>query len=249
MQNFNSTKRPVIGIACDLEARSTFYKLPLSYRQAVENAGGLPILLPATDADAVQDQYIGVIHGLMLPGGDDLDSQLYHQTAHSKNIESHPLRQQFDMAMLRKCEEAGIPILAICMGCQTLNVMRGGDLIQYLPEFARHGAVPHAADPAVTTSRNAWHKVQFKSGSKLAGVYQQTEIEVNSRHRQAIGTLGTNLRLSASAPDGIIEAVEDVSLPFCIGVQWHPENLTAHPGDRLFAAFIGAAAQYAGFGA
>lgn len=247
MPNFNSTTCPVIGIACDLEAGSTFYKLPLTYRQAVETAGGLPILLPATDRESVQHEYINMIHGLLIPGGDDLDPHLYGQVPHPKNIESHTLRQRFDMAMLRGCEKVGVPVLAVCMGCQTLNVVRGGDLIQYLPEYDRAGAICHAADPAENGSRNTWHPVEIASASKLSAVYQLTRMEVNSRHRQAIGTLGKNLRLSAWASDGIIEAVEDVTLPFCVGVQWHPENLTTPPGDRLFTAFIGAAAHYAGY--
>lgn len=237
--------RPIIGMTCDLEAGSGYYKLPLPYRQAVEMAGGLPILLPATDNEAVQTQYIRIIHGLMLPGGDDLCPHLYHQRPHPKTIVSHELRQHFDMAMLRRCENVRMPVLAICMGCQTLNVARGGDLIQYIPEWLRTNPIPHQADPPQAGSRNTWHTVDIAHGSKLAAVYSQNQLEVNSRHRQAIGKLGQNLKLSAWASDGIIEAVEDVMLPFCIGVQWHPENLTGTPGERLFASFVQAAAEFA----
>ena len=248
MPNFNNTNRPVIGIACDLEAQSSYYKLPLTYRKAVEDAGGLPILLPATDNESVQMQYINIIHGLLLPGGDDLNPRLYHQVPHPTLIESHELRQRFDMAMLRACEKSGTPVFAICMGCQTLNVVRGGDIIQYIPEVSRAKPIPHVADPGKTGDRNTWHTVDIEPGSRLAAVCSLTQMEVNSRHRQAIGTLGKNLRLSALASDGIIEAIEDVGLPFCVGVQWHPENLTGQPGERLFAAFVEAAARYARHG-
>ena len=238
--------RPVIGIACDLENHSGYYKLPITYRVAVEKAGGLPLLLPSTDHPTVRNDYLNLVHALLIPGGDDLDPQLYHQQPHPRTRESDRLRQNFDLAMLAACEKMAMPVLAVCMGCQTLNVLRGGDLIQYSPEHVRPNPLPHAADPATSGDRNAWHQVEIEPAGRLADICGRSCMEVNSRHRQGIGRLGKNLRLSARAPDGIIEAVEDVALPFCIGVQWHPENLTGPAGDRLFDGLVQAAADYAG---
>lgn len=239
------TFRPIIGIACDLENNSSYYKLPITYRLAVEKAGGLPVLLPATDHPEVRSGYLNLIQALLLPGGDDLDPQLYHQEPHPRTRESDRLRQKFDLAMLAACEKIAMPVLAVCMGCQTLNVLRGGDLIQYIPEYPRLHSLPHSSDPAISGDRNAWHQVEMEPAAKLTSICGQSRMEVNSRHRQGIGRLGKNLRLAAWTADGIIEAIEDVSLPFCIGVQWHPENLSGPAGDRLFNALVQAAADYA----
>lgn len=244
MRSNKSKTRPVIGITCDLELASKHYELPISYRAAVEKAGGLPVLLPATDDLDVREAYLNLIDGLVVPGGDDLDPELYHQHPHPKTRLSDPLRQRFDLALLAACENTAMPILAICMGCQSLNVQRGGDLIQFIPEHARDNPVPHTAEPG-SNDRNAWHEVNMASGGKLAAICGHTRMQVNSRHRQGIGRLGRNLRLSAWAIDGIIEAVEDATMRFCVGVQWHPENLTGPAGEMLFEALITAARDHA----
>ncbi len=236
--------RPLIGISCDLDNQSRHYELPVAYRQAIETAGGVPLLLAPTDVAETLDRIFDVIDGLLIPGGNDLDPALYRQPPHPKTIPMDPLRQRFDLALLKGAQNIALPTLGVCLGCQTINVMRGGTLIQYVPEYDRQNAVPHAGDRANLTDRNAWHNVSIFAKSRLAEVFQKESLQVNSRHRQALDEIGDGLTITARASDGIIEAVEDPSLPFFLGVQWHPEGMHDESADRLFGALIRAAQSF-----
>ena len=235
---------PVIGISLDNQAADQsrpVYELPAAYPQAIESAGGIPVLLPHTHDPVLRDRYMEIIDGLLIPGGDDLDPALYGQTPHPKTRRLDPLRQTFDLAMLALAECQNMPVLGICFGCQAMNVQRGGTLHQYIPDLPRDIPVAHAGNAANTTDRNAWHSVTLAVPSHLSAILNCDQAMVNSRHRQGIDRLGAGLAVSAISPDGLVEAIEDQSLKFWIGVQWHAEGLNDPPHPELFKAFVAAA--------
>ena len=237
--------RPIIGISLDNQAADQsrpVYELPMAYPLAIEKAGGIPMLLHHTRDSALQDAYMQVIDGLLIPGGDDLDPSLYGQPPHPKTRRLDSLRQFFDLSMLASAQSRNMPVLGICFGCQAMNVQRGGTLHQYIPDVPRDLPVAHAGNPANTTDKNAWHSISITPQSHLRAILSCDQATVNSRHRQALDRLGTGLKVSAISPDGIVEAIEDSSLKFWLGVQWHAEGLDDPPHPELFKAFVAAAA-------
>jgi putative glutamine amidotransferase len=243
------SSRPIIGISLDTQDADQFsrkgivYELPAAYALAVEMAGGVPMLLHHTGDSALRDAYMRTINGLLIPGGNDLDSSLYGQAPHVTSRRLDPRRQAFDLAMLALAQKWNLPVLGICFGCQAMNVHRGGSLHQYIPDLRRNPNVLHAGNPANTTDKNAWHSVAIAPQSHLHAILNAAELKVNSRHRQAIDRLGASLRASAVSPDGLVEAIEDDSMKFWIGVQWHAEGLRDPPHPQLFQAFVAAAAE------
>ncbi len=236
---------PVIGISPDNQAADQphpVYELPSAYALAIEKAGGIPILLPHTANPATQAAYMHLIDGLLIPGGNDLDPSLYGQAPHPTLRRLDSLREKFDLAMLTLAQARNMPVLGICLGCQAMNVRRGGSLHQYLPEVPRDQSIRHTGNPADSTDKNAWHSVSLSQGSKLRAILKCDQLTVNSRHRQAVDRLGMGLTACAASPDGVMEAIEDNTMKFWIGVQWHAETLTDPPHAELFNAFVAAAA-------
>ena len=237
--------RPIIGISLDNQAADQpdpVYELPTAYSLAIEKAGGIPLLLHHTADPAMQTAYMGIIDGLLIPGGNDLDPSLYGQAPHPTMRRLDSLRQVFDLAMLALARDRNMAVLGICFGCQAMNVQRGGSLHQYLPEVRRDNPIAHAGNPADSTDKNVWHGVSLVRHSRLRAILKCDQAAVNSRHRQAIDRLGTGLSASAMSPDGLVEAIEDDSLKFWLGVQWHPEALADPPHPELFRAFVDVAA-------
>jgi putative glutamine amidotransferase len=195
--------------------------LRLSYTQAVQEAGGLAVVLPAhgylDDTAALLDR----LDGLLFSGGPDLDPGLYGQGPHPLLGPDVDRRSdEYELALLRGAAERDLPILAICRGMQALNVSRGGTLRQHLPDVT---ALDHLQrhEPFV-----AAHPVVVSPGSLLHRVAQATELPVNSFHHQATDAIGAGLEVCAQAPDGTVEALCDPAARFCLGVQWHAELLT-----------------------
>ncbi len=212
------------------------------YEAAVREAGGEPwVLDPAADDPAEVARRAGA---LLLAGGDDVEPARYGATAHPASVPAEPGRDAYELALLREADHVDLPLLAICRGMQVLNVARGGTLIQHLPD--RTGADdPHR----LTTSRTApAHVVEIAAGSLLqrllaeAGGPSILTVTVNSRHHQAPERPGAGLVVTATAPDGVIEALEDPRRRFWLGVQWHPENFWRTGTFRgLFAGLVQAA--------
>ena len=150
-------------------------------------------------------------------------------------------RQAFDLAMLALAEQFNLPTLGICLGFQLMNVQRHGTLVQYLPDVAGAAPINHAADPDKLLRYDARHPVQPAAGTRLAALFGTGPLMVNSTHRQGVDQLGHGLVPSACAPDGLVEAIEDPTLAFWMGVQWHPERMPAQPQLKLFQALVGAA--------
>lgn len=230
-----SARVPVIGVAFDRP----------DYIAALEGAGASVRVLDP-DTDLVPD-VLKALDGVLLTGGPDVHPSLYGVTTTHPTVDVDSGRDAYELPLARAALSTGMPLLAICRGVQVLNVAAGGTLIQDLPS-ARPSDINHA----LATPRTAIaHAVQVTEGSRLAATLADQlpadfQLAVNSRHHQAIDRVADGFTVVATAPDGIIEAIEaasPVAGGFCIGVQWHPENFhRTGEAAGLFAAFVQAAA-------
>jgi putative glutamine amidotransferase len=230
--------RPLIGITSYAEQirwgvwTEDAALVPLSYVTAIEHAGGRPLVVPPA-ADGVEET-LDALDGVLFSGGTDLDPGLYGAEPHP---ETDPPRRQRDEAELRMLEAAldrDMPVLAVCRGSQLLNVARGGDLVQHLPDAVGHEQHRHTpgafADHAVTVARD----------SRLGALLGE-HAPVKSHHHQGYGEIGAGLREVAWAEDGLVEGLEDSEKRFAVGVLWHPEE-----GEdfALFKALVEEARRY-----
>lgn len=221
-------KRPIIGITADYIAGQGRYMLNYTYSDAVERAGGLPLVLPFRTDPSLIPQMVDQLDGILFSGGADMNSVHWNEPLHPKVVPLDPQRERFELALMREVDRRRVPTLAICMGAQVMNVCRGGSLIQFLPDHERPGALEHRAqDPD-----DRRHAVELRPGSMLGGIIGGSACEVNTRHKQAIARTGTGLQVVATALDGVVEAIEDPTAPLFIGVQWHPERLVEQ-GEQL----------------
>lgn len=213
--------RPPIGVTIGTDARRAgVFLLRQDYLRAVETAGGLPLVLaPGRPEDAAD--LLDRVQGLVLTGGSDIDPSLYGETRHEQVTQVFRERDDFELALCRLALERDLPLLAICRGCQVLNVASGGTLVQDIP-FQLSGAVNH--DP----ERERWeaaHDVTVLPGTKLRAILGRERVAVNSFHHQAVKQIGRALAVSArSIEDGVVEAIEAPDRSFALGVQWHPES-------------------------
>ena len=231
--------RPLIGITTYSQPEVSWGHwtvpsalVPLSYVTAVERAGGRPLLVPPVD-DGVEET-LDVLDGIVFSGGDDLDPGSYGADVHPETRGTAPHRDDAELALLTAALERNLPVLAVCRGSQVLNVARGGDLVQHLPEVVGHEG--HRPTPGTF----AEHDVTLADGSRLAEVLGGDHAPVKSHHHQGYGRLGDGLREVAWAEDGTIEAVEDPSKRFALGVLWHPEE---GEDARLFEALVAEATE------
>ena len=213
--------RPIIGITSyTVPVQWSVWEteaalVPMSYVQAVERAGGRPLLVPPLE-DAV-DETLAVVHGLLFSGGEDIDPDHYGADRHPETKHTHPERDRAELALLQAALARDLPVLAVCRGSQVLNVALGGDLVQHLPEIVGHDEHKHT--PGVFAD----HDVDVIDGTRLHGLLGE-RAPVKSHHHQGFGRLGTGLREAARAADGTVEALEDPARRFAIGVLWHPEQ-------------------------
>ena len=210
------------------------------YEEAVVRAGGeVRILDYATDAPA---DVIASANGILLPGGGDVRPSIYGEAAHPAFSAAEAGRDEYELELARRAMEADVPLLAICRGIQVLNVARGGTLVQdirdQLPEALNHSV----KEPPHAIAHDVWVTEGTLLGRLLADRLQGDTSRVNSRHHQAVRAVGEGLLISATAPDGVIEAIEDPARRFCLGVQWHPENFYRTGEFReLFEGLVSAA--------
>lgn len=230
----NQAQRPLIGIIERLNAEDTFY-LRRYYSEAVEAAGGVPVHIPLIPNQEYLSALFDRLDGLVFSGSDsDLDPALYGEEPHPKLGPVIPERDQTDLKLLELAEAHALPVLAICFGMQSLNVSRGGTLIQ---DIESQVANPIKHEQGQVYSRPS-HSVKLETDSLLAQLAGTDSVRVNSSHHQAIATVGRDLKVIGSAPDGVIEAVIDARPDrFVLGVQWHPE--VAWQQDQLSQAIFG----------
>jgi putative glutamine amidotransferase len=210
------------------------------YRQAVIHAGGDPRVL---DASLSIDEALEGISGLLLTGGDDVAPSRYGEPRHAATVEAEPARDEFEIALIQAARKRNLPIFAICRGIQVLNVACGGTLIQDISSQIA-GALPHALTVPPHQPSALAHEIWIEKDSLLSRLMRERlneadTCEVNSRHHQAVNKLAPGFKVSATAPDGVIEAIEDPAVRFCLGVQWHPENFWRTGEFRpLFEGFV-----------
>jgi len=230
--------RPIIGITSYAEeARWGAWQLPaalipMAYVRAVERAGGRPLLVPPSEEGV--EETLEALDGLVLSGGADLDPATYGAEPHPQTNGLRPERDGAELALLEGALDRDMPVLAICRGSQVLNVARGGDLLQHLPDVVGHEE--HKATPGVF----AEHGVDVLPGTKLHELVGN-RADVKSHHHQGFARLGEGLRESARAEDGTLEAIEDPSRRFALGVLWHPEEAE---DAALFEALVAEAERY-----
>lgn len=222
--------RPLIGINCEIDAppgNPPKAQLDLRYVEAVERAGGMPVLFsPLKDLGEVEE-VLSRIDGLVLSGGDDLDPRLYgEEEVHPKAALLPKEKETFDLALARAAAGRGIPTLGICYGMQLLSVAFGGSLHQHVPDAVR-GAGEH---------RKADHAVRIEPGCRLREILACDTILVRSSHHQSVREAPKGWRITARAEDGIVEAIEPPGRGFLLGVQWHPEREPMTPS--LFQALV-----------
>ena len=232
------SSKPLIGITVDCnhdpEDPRTRGKLELNwnYAQAVADAGGVPILIPPT---ADMSVIAKLIDGWVIPGGNDIDAKHFGEQNHPKVTPIEEERFLGEKALYEQIP-ADLPVLGICYGCQFINVMRGGKLIQHLPDAVGHE----------THTGGTLEDYSIDDTSKLSAAAGATAMKGKSYHHQAIGELGSDLRIVARHQDGTVEAIEAPDKPWLIGVQWHPERLLEDAATfALFKSFIEAASKFA----
>lgn len=234
---------PLIGIVADRKSASygAWVDIPTdaishAYVSAIQEAGGAPVIFPSLDVHVDDpERLIDLVDGLFLPGGRDLDAELYGSVAHPSNDQPLRIRDELEIALTRLARERDIPVLGACRGMQVLNVALGGTLEQHLGD--RIDLTPHRDIYGEHTS----HPVSILPDTLLRSITHEAEFEIASHHHQGVDRLGEGLVASASAPDGVIEAIETTDGAFCLGVQWHPEERLDPEGMALIQAFVAAA--------
>ena len=233
-----ASPRPVVGVTAYVEpARwgawdTRAVLVPYDYVRMLDAAGARPLLVPPS-VDGVEET-LDALDGLVISGGPDLDPALYGAEPHEATDEPRTRRDAAELALLTGALERDLPVLAVCRGSQLLNVARGGDLVQHLPETVGHEG--HKHDPGTFSE----HGVQVKEDTRL-GSLMGGHAPVHSHHHQGFGRVGEGLVEAAWAEDGTLEAVEDPTRRFALGVLWHPE---AGEDAALFEALVAEARLY-----
>jgi gamma-glutamyl-gamma-aminobutyrate hydrolase PuuD len=225
-------KKPLIGITTYVEPASWSYwnqeaaLVPYDYVRAVERAGGRALLVPPDDEGI--EEVLDALDGLVFSGGGDLTPDMYGAEADPATKGTNPQRDRGELALLNAALERDLPVLAICRGIQVLNVVRGGEIVQHLPDVLGH------EEHRAVVGEWSEHPVHVDPSSRL----EEVRGSVKSHHHQGLGRIGEGLREVAWAEDGVVEAVEDPEKPFVVGVLWHPE---AGEDQRLFDQLVEAA--------
>ena len=232
--------KPIIGITF---SSKTIKGTSKNYIHAIEEFGGIPhSLYPGISEDAFTD-----IDGLLLTGGLDIDPIHYGEEPHETTDIDPNNRYELELRLFKWAMEEDLPVFGICLGIQVMSVAMRGSLYQDIPsQFIDHLIHKRMEDP-----HDSWHKIRIQPGSLLNQITNETIAKVNSRHHQALKVLGERFTVTAQSNDGIIEAIEDSSKRFVLGVQYHPERMFKEPGSlelkahaaKLFEAFIAAASE------
>ena len=233
--------KPLIGVTLDAEqpggySKYPWYALRANYTQALTAAGGLPVALPHDPGLA--PQFLDRIDALVVTGGAfDVDPSLYGEAERHATVTLKEQRTAAELALVRGALARDMPVLGICGGQQLLAVALGGTLLQHIPDSIEDALEHEQPNPRDQPG----HTVSIVAGTLLARITGAETMQVNSAHHQAVRGVGRFATVNATAPDGVIEGIEDARYGFCLGVQWHPEFLIDPADARIFAALVAAA--------
>jgi putative glutamine amidotransferase len=243
---------PLIGITTsEVRGRDEFKPTPqgdpsrkdialgFKYFEAIERAGGIPVILPPMRRRAI-DPLLARVAGLCIAGGPDIDPRTYGGEDHPELGPTQPELDEFELAVTWAARARRMPILAICRGAQVLNVALGGSLHMHLPDDVGERVEHRRAGSDAPASS---HDIRLEPDSIVGRVLGSERAHVNSYHHQAVRRLGRGLRAVAHADDGVIEAIELDGPDFAVGVQWHVESMEAPEQRALFEAFVEACAR------
>jgi putative glutamine amidotransferase len=230
---------PLIGITADVSENPKDSQLFIAerYLRAIERAGAIPIVLPATRSKATVARLLRVLNGLVVSGGNfDIHPSYYGEKPIPELGAIKAARTDFELAMTRAAIKRDLPVLGICGGAQAINVVLGGSLFQDI-ERQCSGARAHERSGR---GKTAGHGIRIDTGSRLFAIFGRRDLKVNTSHHQAVKKLGRGLVVNARAGDGVIEGIESTEHRFVIGVQWHPEALALRQKlqRRLFSFFV-----------
>jgi putative glutamine amidotransferase len=229
---YNYLMKPLIGITTNQSTNvygQPTIMLMQSYVKAVMQAGGVPVLIPSLIAADGWEAAYSRLDGILFSGGGDISLDFFHGAPHPRIDDVDLERDAVEIKLLQTAASDGKPFLGICRGCQALNVALGGTLYTHIPD-----QLPHALDHDYPGNKRTVlvHEVKIEEGTRMAGIYGEPIIRVNSLHHQGLKEIAPALRVAGHSPDGLVEAVELSEHPFGLAVQWHPEWLTDQENTR-----------------
>ncbi len=244
------SSRPLIGIVPDHRdgcpegySSRNYYALRANYVEMINKAGGAAVIL-TYDYDLI-DSYLESLDGIVIVGGYfDINPCRYGEKNIHHTVKLNDVRENFENALGNKVIKTELPFLGICNGMQLINILHGGSVIQHIPDEGKYVDHEQAHVAGFKDYKTGYHEVEIIKGSKLFEIIGQEKIITNSSHHQAAKAAGQDLVVCGKASDGVIEAVEKPSHPFCIGVQWHPEFEVSEADYKIFAALVDAAKKY-----
>ncbi|MBN1818328.1 MAG: gamma-glutamyl-gamma-aminobutyrate hydrolase family protein [Sedimentisphaerales bacterium] len=231
--------RPVIGITSvyqGSEDGGASAVVNFAYVRAIEENGGVPVILPTVTGDEAIERYVTDLDGLVLIGGDDIPPQAYGEQPHPATEVLSEQRYDFERRLIAKWFETKKPMLGVCLGMQFVNVVRGGSLVQDIPS--------QIGTTVTHRGKNVYHEVTLEPGCRLANLLKQDRANVLSYHHQAVKKVGGGLRAVARSDDGVVEALERTDGTFGLFVQWHPESMMDRTHrDAVYGALVAASRQ------
>jgi putative glutamine amidotransferase len=239
--------RPLIGIVPDYKegcsngySVKNYYALRANYVEMINKAGGAAIIL-SYDYDLI-DFYLNILDGLMIVGGYfDINPKRYGEEKIHPEVKLNDVRENFEFELGKRFLESKKPFFGICNGMQLINVLHGGAVYQHLLDEGKFINHEQSHVEGFNSYSKAYHDVLIEKKSRLFEIVGEEKIKTNSSHHQAAKRVGSGLSAVGHAPDGIVEAIESVNHPFCLGVQWHPEFFVSDADEKIFRAFVGSA--------
>ncbi|MGL5231767.1 MAG: gamma-glutamyl-gamma-aminobutyrate hydrolase family protein [Fusobacteriaceae bacterium] len=233
--------KPLIGITVFHETRELnkkYIALNNAYVEAIEMAGGIPILIPFAD-EALAKEYVDRCDGILFSGGEDVSPLFYGEDPKKQLGVIDTKRDFWEKALLKAVVEKSKPILGICRGCQVINVFLGGNLFQDIDSQVKNVLGHH---PKGVLGDEKYHRIKIKKDSELYKIFNREIIEINSFHHQSVKELGEDLKVIATANDGIVEAFQsyDMDEHYILGIQWHPEAMVKRYDEflKIFENFV-----------
>ncbi len=244
-------KKPVIGVVLDYReggknqySSSPYYALRANHIDIINKMGAKVMLIPY-DYELIE-YYLELVDGLMIVGGYfDINPRRYGDNEIHGSVKLNEVRENFEFEIVSKAlQNNKLPVFGICNGMQLINIIYGGNAIQHIPDNKNYLEHEQSKVSDYENYGKTYHEVIIEKNSKLFKIIEQEKISTNSSHHQAVKEVNGDIKVTARASDGIIEAIEHKNHPFCLGVQWHPEFASTIADNKLFAGFVEACQNY-----